>query len=101
MGALIGAYGLQKKYDVVHSLTAKPCIQNYFKAIQDMKMVFLCGIHSSDCNQILKFCMEHNIATYALPRIGDILVRGQTSESVSSVVSAHGFLRPCTGISAV
>ncbi len=73
---LIGAYGLRKKYNVIHSLPAKECIQNGFEAIQDMETVFLCGIHSSDRNQILKFCVEHNITTYVLPRIGDILMSG-------------------------
>ena len=74
--ALIGAYGLRKKYNVEKSLEAKRCIENDCADLRDMETVFLCGVHSSDRNRILKFCVEHNITAYVLPRIGDILMSG-------------------------
>ena len=73
---LIGAYGLRKKYDVLLSVPAKQCIQDDYEAISGMETVFLCGVHSSDRNRILKFCVERNITAYVLPRIGDILMSG-------------------------
>ena len=73
---LIGAYGLRKKYNVIRSVTAERCIGNGCEDIRDMETVFLCGIHSGDRNQILKFCVERNITAYVLPRIGDILMSG-------------------------
>lgn len=74
--ALIGAYGLRKKYDVLLSVPAKQCIQDGYEAISNMETVFLCGVHSSERNRILKFCVERNITAYVLPRIGDILMSG-------------------------
>ena len=72
--ALIGAYGLQKKFRVVRSVSAALCIANEYEEIRDVETVFLCGVHSSDRNKILKFCVEQNITAYVLPRIGDILM---------------------------
>ena len=74
--ALICAYGLWKKYNVVRSVGAKQCIQEEYEALRGIETVFLCGIHSGDRNQILKFCVEQNITAYVLPRIGDILMSG-------------------------
>lgn len=73
---LISAYGLRKKYDVVLSESAMQCIANGYETIRDMETVFLCGVHSTDRNRILKFCVEQNITAYVLPRIGDILMGG-------------------------
>lgn len=73
---LIGAYGLRKKYNVILSEHAKQCIENDCEAIRDMETVFLCGVHSKDRNRILKYCVEHSITAYVLPRIGDILMSG-------------------------
>lgn len=74
--ALIGAYGLRKKYDVALSVDVKQCIRDGCAPISGMETVFLCGIHSSDRNKILKFCVEKNITAYVIPRIGDILMSG-------------------------
>ncbi len=74
--ALIGAYGLRKKYNVLLSVPAKQCIADDYKEIFGMETVFLCGIHSRDRNRILKFCVDQNITAYVLPRIGDILMSG-------------------------
>ena len=73
---LIGAYGLRKKYNVILSKSAKQCIESGCEALRDTETVFFCGVHSADRNRILKFCVEHNITAYVLPRIGDILMSG-------------------------
>ena len=71
---LIGEYGLKKKYNVVCSVIADRCIAENYAPISSMETVFLCGIHSSQRNQILKYCVANNITTYVIPRIGDILM---------------------------
>ena len=73
---LIGAYGLRKKYNVQRSVNAMACVENAFAELSDIETVFLCGVHSSQRNQILKFCVERNITAYVIPRIGDILMSG-------------------------
>ena len=71
---LIGVYGLKKKYNVVLSLKADRCIAENYAPISGMETIFLCGIHSGQRNQILKYCVANNITAYVMPRIGDILM---------------------------
>lgn len=71
---LIGVYGLKKKYNVVLSIKADRCIAEDYASISSMETVFLCGIHSGQRNQILKYCVANNITAYVMPRIGDILM---------------------------
>lgn len=73
---LIRAYGLRKKFDVRKSIDVDNCIDSGFKDLEGMDTVFLCGTHSHDRNKVLKYCVEHNITTYVLPRIGDIIMSG-------------------------
>jgi exopolysaccharide biosynthesis polyprenyl glycosylphosphotransferase len=74
--ALIGAYGLRKKYNVLRSVDVRRCIESGCEDLRNMETVFLCGVHSGDRNRILKFCVEQNITAYVIPRIGDILMSG-------------------------
>lgn len=73
---LIRAYGLRKKYQVVASMQVRQCLEKGCADLQDMQTVFLCGIHSRERNRILKYCVEHGITAYVLPRIGDVLMSG-------------------------
>ena len=41
-----------------------------------MDVVFLCGVHSHERNQILKYCVAHGVCAYVIPRIGDIILSG-------------------------
>lgn len=43
---------------------------------KEIETVFLSGVHSHDRNQILKYCTEHDITTYVIPRIGDVIMSG-------------------------
>lgn len=74
--ALIGAYGLRKKFCVLRSVNATQCITNDYEEICDAETVFLCGVHSSDRNKIMKFCISRNISAYVLPSIGDVILSG-------------------------
>lgn len=73
---LIGAYGLRKKFDVKAAIDVDDCICDKFHALEGMETVFLCGTHSRDRNKVIKYCVEHGITTFVLPRIGDIIMSG-------------------------
>jgi exopolysaccharide biosynthesis polyprenyl glycosylphosphotransferase len=73
---MVKEYGLEKKFNILHTISAEECLSNNFKQINDMEVVFLCGVHSHERNIILKRCIVQNISVYMLPRIGDILVSG-------------------------
>ena len=72
---LIGKYGLDSKYKVVLTATADECIAN-LAMLDGVSTVFMSGIHSHDRNVILKYCVENNIGTFVIPRIGDTRMSG-------------------------
>lgn len=75
MEKLIGKYRLDDKYKVVLTATADECIAN-LAMLDGVSTVFMSGIHSHDRNVILKYCVENNIGTFVIPRIGDTIMSG-------------------------
>lgn len=75
MEKLIGKYGLDDKYKVVLTATADECIAN-LAMLDGVSTVFMSSIHSHDRNVILKYCVENNIGTFVIPRIGDTIMSG-------------------------
>lgn len=71
---LIYAYGLRKKFNVQLTIEVDSCIGEQFQSLREIETVFLCGVHSHERNIILKYCVEHNIVVYVLPRIGDVIM---------------------------
>lgn len=54
--------------------TVEECLESNLGVLKEMKVAFLCGVHSHDRNIILKYCMAAGIQVYMLPRIGDVLM---------------------------
>lgn len=75
MEKLIIQYDLQKKFQVEEVLQVEECLDNLHK-LDKIETVFLSGIHSHDRNIILKYCIEHHIKVYVIPRVGDVLMSG-------------------------
>ena len=75
MEKLIGKYGLDSKYKVVLTATADECIAN-LAMLDGVSTVFMSSIHSHDRNVILKYCVENDIGTFGIPRIGDTIMSG-------------------------
>jgi len=68
--------GLNKKFDVVTTITASDCIECKMATLKDIEAVFVCGVDSHNRNVILKYCVEHDIQVFVLPRIGDVIMSG-------------------------
>lgn len=47
--------------------------------------VMLCGIQSSFRNDVVKYCIEHNMEAYVRPNIGDFLIKGATTMQLSNL----------------
>ena len=94
MEKLIGKYGLDDKYKVVLTATADECIAN-LAMLDGVSTVFMSGIHSHDRNVILKYCVENNIGTFVIPRIGDTVI-----SAVALVVLSPIFLITAIAIKA-
>ena len=75
MEKLIQDYGFEKKFTVIKTLTVEQCIAN-IDLLHNAQTVFVSGVHSHDRNIILKYCVEHGIMMYLVPRIGDVLMSG-------------------------
>lgn len=68
---LMNDCGLNIRFRVV----AVKHIDEWDKAMMEgIASVFLCGIHSHDRNVICKFCIEHGITVYTIPRVGDLIM---------------------------
>lgn len=75
MEKLIREYGFEKKFTVIKTLNVESCIAN-LDLLKNAQTVFVSGVHSHERNVILKYCVEHNIMMYLVPRIGDVLMSG-------------------------
>ena len=75
MEKLIQDYGFEKKFTVIKTLKVEQCIAN-IDLLHNAQTVFVSGVHSHERNIILKYCVEHGIMMYLVPRIGDVLMSG-------------------------
>lgn len=72
---LINEYDLDIKYDVRLILSIQECLQD-LGALCQVKTVFLSGIQSHDRNIVLKYCIEHDVDVFVIPRVGDVIMSG-------------------------
>ena len=76
--SLIENYGLSKKFGVTENCSIQECIDSDFRQIRDNGIEVVCmrDVQSHERNQILKYCINHKITVYVVPRVGDMLMRG-------------------------
>lgn len=74
---LMKAYGMDIHFRVMDVLEAGTCFASGdFLLPEGTQVVFICGLHSHERNIIVKYCMAHNIPSYVIPRIGDVIMGG-------------------------
>ena len=78
MERLISQYGLSNKFDVVKTASVTEALEENLEILEDVEVVFLCGVHSHERNIILKRCIASGVQMYLIPRIGDVLMSGAT-----------------------
>ena len=71
---LINLYGNENRYKVEKSVKAKSCLDDIADCLDGFDAVFLSGVHSHDRNKIIKYCVEHGIDAYIIPRVGDMIM---------------------------
>ena len=76
---LIKTYGLEKRYNIVATPHVKECLANIETCLAGAEAVFLYGIHSADRNKIIKYCVQSDIDSYVIPRVGDVIMSGARS----------------------
>ena len=75
MTDLIDQYDMNSKFKVMGNCQSSECV-NHLDMLKDVEVVFLTGVHSHDRNIIIKYCVEHDISTFIIPRIGDVMMSG-------------------------
>lgn len=68
--------GFSIRYQVVRKISVDQCNSGLEESMKGIETVFLCGIHSHERNQILKYCVANDIDTFVIPRIGDVIMSG-------------------------
>ena len=72
---LIQENGLNVRYDVRKTVHVRELTQEFMEQeVAKADFVFLCSLHSHERNQILKFCVLHDVNSYVIPRIGDMIM---------------------------
>lgn len=46
------------------------------EVLEDVDAIFLCALHSHDRNQFVKYCVNKDITSWCIPRIGDVIMSG-------------------------
>ena len=75
MEDLIYQYGLEKRFEILATYPVEDVLEDLNK-LDEVRTVFLCGIHSHDRNIILKYCIYNKIAVFQIPRVGDVMMSG-------------------------
>lgn len=76
MEQLIAEYGLERRFDIHQNLPVWECLEQNFAPLDGVQTVFLCGLHSRERNEVLKYCVANGIGVYVLPGIGDVIMSG-------------------------
>ena len=75
MENLVSAYGMEQRFEIIGVQPVEEALENN-EYLDRAEVIFLCGIHSGERNQLLKECMYRDKQVYIIPRIGDILMSG-------------------------
>lgn len=69
------------RFEVVGEAIATRPTPNLYQEMEakGVEAVLLCGLRSSQRNDILKYCIDHDILAYVRPNIGDLLISNAQS----------------------
>lgn len=76
-----------RRFIVVGRIDAKAGSEEVFAKIRELnaEAVMLCGVHSSERNDVVKYCIQNGILTYIRPNIGDYLVSSAKHMQMTSL----------------
>lgn len=68
-------YGLTPRFNILESISIDEWVKHPLYP-DEVEVIFLANIHSHERNQIVKYCVAHDILVFVLPRIGDVIMSG-------------------------
>lgn len=81
-----------KKYFLIASIDNPQTYKETVSSIDEAEAVFISGIDTGVRNDIVKYCMEKDVSTFVMPRIGDVLLMCGTY--MSSFSNPTVYIRP-------
>lgn len=75
LDSVIEEHGLNTKFDIEKIYNIDE-IKSKISLLDGADVIFLAGIHSKARNIIIKYCVEHDIISMIIPRVGDMLMAG-------------------------
>jgi len=73
---LVNARGIRNRFEITASVHISACAEDPASVLTGTEALFLCGVHSHDRNQIVKYCIDSGIRVYVIPRVGDAIMSG-------------------------
>lgn len=64
------------KYRVDSIISINSAIEEIYKAIDDHDAVVINDVSAEQRNDVLKYCYEHKVRAYVVPKLSDIIIRG-------------------------
>lgn len=82
-------YDMNWKFFIQGALDLSEGLDCILEKISRVDAVFLCGLHSSNRNAVLKYCIDRGIQVYIRPKIGDLLISGSSQMQLMNMPILH------------
>ena len=70
---LVNSADWLKRYRVIGECRSDSCLED-LSVLGGVETVFMSGIRSHERNIIMKYCVEHEIPAFVIPRLGDLIM---------------------------
>jgi lipopolysaccharide/colanic/teichoic acid biosynthesis glycosyltransferase len=65
---------MDSKFTILKIIRIDEILDNHEDMLEGIDTVFFIDVHSKDRNEIMKYCVQNNILSFVVPRIGDTLM---------------------------
>lgn len=79
------AYGRKKNFEIIKTIKITDEDNSWIGELEDCEAVFIAGVPHRTRNLTLKLCLEKGIDCYAVPYIGDVVMKGARYMDMFSV----------------
>ena len=70
----LSEFYMDSKFTILKIIKIDEIIHNHEDMLEGIDTVFFIDVHSKDRNEIMKYCVQNNILSFVIPRIGDTLM---------------------------
>lgn len=70
----LSEFYMDSKFTILKIIKIDEILHNHEDMLEGIDTVFFIDVHSKDRNEIMKYCVQNNILSFVVPRIGDTLM---------------------------